>query len=73
MKKNFELPKGLIGQTCPTCYYNFRKNFCDVTCHPRQSNFVRVDKVATGPGDGDYEGESVEIENNFKNISVIQR
>ena len=22
---------------CPTCYHNFRKNFCDVTCHPRSS------------------------------------
>jgi len=61
MKKNFELPKGLIGQTCPTCYHNFRKNFCDVTCHPRQSNFVRVDQVVRGPGDGDYKGQEREM------------
>jgi len=61
MKKNFELPKGLIGQTCPTCYHNFRKNFCDVTCHPRQSNFVRVDKLVKGPGDGEYDGQEKEM------------
>ena len=56
MKKNFELPAGLIAQTCPTCYYNFRKNFCDLTCHPQQSEFLRVDGVVHGPGDGDYAG-----------------
>jgi len=61
MKANFEIPKGMIAQTCPTCYYNFRKNFCDVTCHPRQSNFVRVDNKTSGPGDGQFEGETVEM------------
>ena len=57
MKKNFELPAGLIAQTCPTCYYNFRKNFCDLTCHPHQSEFVRVDGVVHGLGYGAYAGE----------------
>ena len=57
MKKSYELPAALIAQTCPTCYFNFRKNFCDLTCHPHQSEFVRVDGVVHGLGDGEYAGE----------------
>ena len=56
MKKNFELPASLIAQTCPTCYHNFKRNFCDLTCHPEQSKFLRVDSKVDGIGDGDYTG-----------------
>ena len=56
MKKNFELPASLIAQTCPTCYYNFKRNFCDLTCHPEQSKFLRVDSKVDGIGDGEYTG-----------------
>lgn len=37
--ENFILPQGLL-QRCPACYYNFRKNFCDLTCRPDQSAFL---------------------------------
>ena len=47
IKTNFAIPEALIGK-CPTCYHNFKKNFCDVTCHPRQSDFVRVDSDTEG-------------------------
>ena len=58
IKANFELPKGLLGN-CPTCYHNFRKNFCDISCHPHQSRFVRVDENVTGPVVTDSGGEEV--------------
>jgi len=61
IKENFALTNGLMGQTCPTCYYNFRKTFCDVTCHPRQSRFVRVDNTTLGAGAGEYAGKEVSM------------
>ena len=57
IKTNFAIPEALIGK-CPTCYHNFKKNFCDVTCHPRQSDFVRVDSDTEGK-DGRKEVKSV--------------
>ena len=65
LKTNFVLPQTLIEASCPTCYYNFRKNFCDMTCHPDQSTIVRADHVVVGPGydqgDEDYTGQQVEM------------
>ena len=61
IKTNFELPKGLLGNTCPTCYHNFKKNFCDISCHPKQSNFVRIDEKVTGPGDGVYKDQQKDM------------
>ena len=61
IKTNFELPKGLLGNTCPTCYHNFKKNFCDISCHPKQSNFVRIDEKVTGPGDGVYKDQEKDM------------
>ena len=59
IKTNFELPKGIGLGNCPTCYHNFRKNFCDISCHPRQSNFVRVDENVTGVGAGEFQDKEV--------------
>lgn len=42
IQTNFQLPQAIIERSCPTCYYNFRKNFCDLTCHPRQSRFLEA-------------------------------
>ena len=50
LKVNFVTPQQLIEPTCPTCYYNFRKNFCDMTCSPDQSMFVRANNFVEGPG-----------------------
>jgi len=61
IKENFQITKNLLDRGCPTCYYNFRKNFCDMTCHPRQSRFVRVDNTVEGKGAGQYEGETVKM------------
>ena len=48
----------MIAQTCPTCYHNFRKNFCDLECHPHQGQFVQADGVVHGPGYGEYTGQN---------------
>lgn len=59
IKESFKLPKALLESTCPTCYYNFRLNFCDMTCSPYQASFVRADHIIEGPGFDDYEGQNV--------------
>ena len=65
LKVNFVTPQLFIEPYCPTCYYNFRKNFCDMTCSPDQSMFVRANNVVEGPGydlgDGDYTGQNVSM------------
>jgi hypothetical protein len=53
---HFASYRALSFTRCPTCYYNFRKNFCDLTCHPRQSRFLRTDKRVEGPGSGEFAG-----------------
>ena len=40
----------MIEAHCPTCWYNFKKNFCDMTCSDQQSKFIRADNIVTGPG-----------------------
>lgn len=34
---------------CPSCYINFARQFCDLTCRPDQSKFMKATKVV---GDG---------------------
>lgn len=68
IKSNFQIAKTLLDRGCPTCYYNFRKNFCDMTCHPRQDQFVRVDKVVKGPGAAKYAGGEVSM---VKEVTVF--
>ncbi len=48
MVDNFAMfPDKLLGR-CPTCLYNFKKNFCDLTCRPDQSTFVNATKIVRG-------------------------
>ena len=65
LKINFVTPQTLIEPTCPTCYYNFKKNFCDMTCSPDQSMFVRANNFVEGPGydkgDVNHTGEIVNM------------
>ena len=41
MAKGFGVARQLLDK-CPTCYLNFRKNFCASTCSPVQSKFLQV-------------------------------
>lgn len=61
LKVNFVAPAQLFKNSCPTCYFNFVKNFCDLTCSPHQSEFLKVEKYVTGPGSGDYENMTMEM------------
>ncbi|CAG7836043.1 unnamed protein product [Allacma fusca] len=37
--ENLALPGRIIGR-CPSCFYNFRQNFCHLTCSPLQSTYM---------------------------------
>ena len=41
MNKKFGIARQLLN-SCPTCFLNFRKNFCASTCSPVQKNFLKV-------------------------------
>ena len=40
LKSNYAMAKPFL-ERCPTCFYNFRKNFCDMTCRPDQCLFLK--------------------------------
>ena len=42
---NFGQAKAFLGR-CPTCYYNFRMNFCDMTCRPNQNKFLKPEVIS---------------------------
>lgn len=42
MEQNFQVPMTLGLGRCPSCSYNWRVNFCELTCSPRQSEFIKV-------------------------------
>ena len=44
LKSNFDMAQAFLNR-CPTCFYNFRKNFCDMTCRPDQSLFLKATYV----------------------------
>jgi hypothetical protein len=41
MNKKFGIARQLLN-ICPTCFLNFRKNFCASTCSPVQKKFLKV-------------------------------
>lgn len=45
LKRNYEMPKQMGLNRCPSCYYNFRRVFCNSACSPQQNKFLRVDKT----------------------------
>lgn len=49
MRENFEVPLSLGLSRCPSCLHNWRTNFCQLTCSPRQSDFLRVTNTTELP------------------------
>jgi len=47
-----------IFARCPSCWYNFKQNNCQATCHPDQSLFIQI-KETTEPGENALEPESI--------------
>jgi len=41
---NLALPQSIIGR-CPTCFYNFRQAFCELTCSPKQYQFLNASEI----------------------------
>ncbi|CAF1006470.1 unnamed protein product [Brachionus calyciflorus] len=39
LRKSIKEAESVIG-TCPSCYFNFRNFWCQITCHPEQDKFV---------------------------------
>ena len=42
METNFQMPDQLGLSRCPSCQYNWRMTFCEMTCSSRQSEFIQV-------------------------------
>lgn len=52
LQKNLEIAATLGLARCPSCLSNFRKNFCQFACSPRQSEFLKIEKLGESD-DGD--------------------
>ena len=48
LKQNFATPQQLIEERCPICWYNFRKNFCDMTCIIQSSSMLTISWMVQG-------------------------
>ncbi|XP_059977805.1 NPC intracellular cholesterol transporter 1 [Lagenorhynchus albirostris] len=44
LKDNLQLPLQFLSR-CPSCFYNLMNLFCELTCSPRQSQFLNVTAV----------------------------
>lgn len=45
LKISYDLPKQMGINRCPSCFYNFRRLFCNFACSPKQNKFIRIDKT----------------------------
>lgn len=41
----------IIHVRCPACFFNFMTLFCELTCSPRQSEFLNVTQFSPDPVD----------------------
>ncbi|XP_053207752.1 NPC intracellular cholesterol transporter 1-like [Panonychus citri] len=44
LEKSYETPTQLLSR-CPSCFENWKQIFCQMTCSPRQSEFLNVTKT----------------------------
>lgn len=49
LETSFQIPDQLGLSRCPSCQYNFRLSFCELTCSPRQSEFIHVVNASVTP------------------------
>uniref|UniRef100_A0A8C5MZR4 NPC intracellular cholesterol transporter 1 n=1 Tax=Leptobrachium leishanense TaxID=445787 RepID=A0A8C5MZR4_9ANUR len=68
LNSNLQLPLQFLSR-CPSCFYNFITLFCELTCSPRQSDFLTVTQTVngTGPGNVSITGLSYYIGDRFAN------
>lgn len=58
LKNNMKITETLGLGRCPSCIVNFRKNFCQFVCSPKQSTFLEITEIGESE-DGDEIVESV--------------
>lgn len=67
MDANFKLPQRLLGG-CPSCFANFKKTFCRLTCAPQQNQYIKVMDTTKNEEGQDMVTELVYfVTNNFAN------
>lgn len=49
MNKNIAMAEILLKK-CPACFHNFVQPICDMTCSPKQSTFLKVQKIENSSG-----------------------
>ena len=49
LEQSFAIPRQLGLDRCPSCSVNWRANFCQLTCSPTQSDFIKVNKSSKLP------------------------
>nr|ACO10372.1 Niemann-Pick C1 protein precursor [Caligus rogercresseyi] len=57
LQMNMLTLRAVVGH-CPSCFYDIRRLFCDLTCHPEQSNFLHAAVKVWGENP---KGEEVEM------------
>ncbi|KAI7810103.1 putative Niemann-Pick C1 protein, partial [Triplophysa rosa] len=50
LKDNIQIPLQYLSR-CPACFFNFMTLFCELTCSPRQSQFLNATEFVTEPDD----------------------
>lgn len=50
MQESFKIPMQLGLSRCPSCLHNWRTNFCQSTCSPNQSDFLKVSSAPMSDG-----------------------
>src|SRR5690242_4305008 len=41
MSNQLDLPKGFLGR-CPSCFLNFARIFCHMTCAKNQADYIKI-------------------------------
>ncbi|TRY88827.1 hypothetical protein DNTS_033075, partial [Danionella cerebrum] len=47
LKSNIQIPLQYLSR-CPACFFNFMTLFCELTCSPRQSEFLNATQISNG-------------------------
>ncbi|XP_056599830.1 NPC intracellular cholesterol transporter 1 [Triplophysa dalaica] len=50
LKESIQIPLQYLSR-CPACFFNFMTLFCELTCSPRQSQFLNATEFITEPDD----------------------
>ncbi|XP_055301385.1 NPC intracellular cholesterol transporter 1 isoform X4 [Sitodiplosis mosellana] len=66
INKNIKLAANFL-QRCPSCFSNFVRQICDMTCSPKQSQFMRIQGIEQGAKGPIVTGVDISITERFLN------